>query len=279
MPPPPNYDCPVCKKGFQRGYLAKHIRTHSQYELVAVVTNKDDVRTKSAHPHFDCSGHTYIICPYTKDAGFELGTRLHKDHVCNFTYSDWLISPVPEIIPVKNTIITPEDESEGIKIHMILPEDEIITDKQCDCHIEIAQLNDELEKLTAWKNLILSSLPKASEPKATEPKEAEPKTEPKNKRKASKKPTIIASKKEIEKGMWCSSCAACGTTAQFTTDLRPCSSCKRLTHYNDDLTNCYHWDCIVCDKKTCYTCVKQAGGNKMKPLCSVACTKIHRQSL
>jgi hypothetical protein len=263
------------------------------------VTNKDDVRTKSAHPYFDCSGHTYIICPYTKDAGFELGTRLHKEHVCNYTYSDWLISSVPEIIPVKNTII-PEEESEGIQIHMLLPEDEIITHTQCDCHIEIARLKDELEKLTTWKNLILSSLPQISEPKVTEPKATEPKaepkatepkaepkatepkaepkaTEPKDKRKASKKPTIIASKKEIEKGMWCTSCAACGTTAQFNTDLRPCSTCNRLTHYNDDLTNCYHWDCIVCDKKTCYTCVKQAGGNKMKPLCSVACTKIHRQ--
>ena len=102
MPPPPNYDCPVCKKGFQRGYLAKHIYTHSQSDLIKEVINRDDILTKSAHPQFNCSGHTYIICPYVKYSGFELGTRLHKEHTCNYTYIEWL--SVKEPVIEKNII-------------------------------------------------------------------------------------------------------------------------------------------------------------------------------
>jgi len=298
MPPPPNYDCPVCKKGFQRGYLAKHIHTHSQSDLKKEVINRDDIMTKSAHPHFNCSGHTYIICPFMKSEGFELGTKLHREHTCNYTYADWLndksTEPVAVSVPKKkNTIVEPKEEPIVNQINMILPEDEKHSENhiKCNCHIEIARLKIELERFNTWKELILSSVPKALEPKvselkALEPKVSEPKvSEPKASesgpniivppRKATK-PKIQASKKEIEKGMWCTTCEACGTTAQFNTDLRACCSCKRMTHFNDDLTNCYHWDCTVCDKKSCYSCVKQAGGNKMKPLCSQTCANIYK---
>lgn len=94
---------------------------------------------------------------------------------------------------------------------------------------------------------------------------------PKSTVKRNSKGHIHASKKEIEKGMWCTTCAACKTVAQYNTDLRACATCNKLTHFNDDLTNCYHWDCVVCQKKSCLACVKQAGGNKIKPFCSASC--------
>jgi len=86
---------------------------------------------------------------------------------------------------------------------------------------------------------------------------------------------IHASKKEIEKGMWCTTCAACKTVAQFSTDLRACCNCNKLSHFNDDLTNCYHWDCTECSKKSCLDCVKKAGGNKIKPFCSPSCKSVY----
>jgi hypothetical protein len=85
-----------------------------------------------------------------------------------------------------------------------------------------------------------------------------------------------ASKKETEKGMWCTRCESCSTTAQFTTDLKPCGACKKLCHFNDDLNSCYHWDCEVCDKKICKECNKLHGGNKMHPLCSQECAKKYK---
>jgi hypothetical protein len=301
MPPPPNYDCPVCKKGFQRGYLAKHMHTHSQSELVKEVNNKNDVRTKSAHPEFNCSGHIYIICPYDKKAGFEKDTRLHKDHVCEYNYKDWLDVTAQSSEPVnKETVVKSQIKKNSIveidranQINMILPEDDVHEDKHttCNCHIEINKLKKALEQLNNWKELILSSVPKVAINTATPIDKNEPiieekiqipviieavkRQEPPAIRKPIK-PKIHASKKEIEKGMWCTNCEACGTTAQYNTDLRACCNCKRMTHFNDDLTNCYHWDCTVCDKKSCYSCVKFAGGNKMKPLCSIQCANIYK---
>ena len=88
--------------------------------------------------------------------------------------------------------------------------------------------------------------------------------------------TVKASKKEMEKGMWCSLCTSCNIIAQYTTDLRACATCKKLTHFNDDLNGCYHWDCEICDKKICKECNKANGGNKMHPLCSEVCAKKYR---
>jgi hypothetical protein len=153
----------------------------------------------------------------------------------------------------------------------------------------------ELQKLRDWRDMILSSVPKEQkQEQKAESKSKEVKPKPvvvplpvrvenkapapvlKTAKPKADKPKIQASKKEIEKGMWCVECTACKTTAQFATDLRACCNCKKLTHFNDDLTNCYHWDCAVCDKKSCYGCVKAAGGNKIKPLCSPACAAIYK---
>ena len=85
-----------------------------------------------------------------------------------------------------------------------------------------------------------------------------------------------ASKKEAEKGMWCTKCESCQTTAQFTADLKACATCKKLCHFNDDLNSCYHWDCEICSKKICKECNKSNGGNKMHPLCSQECAKKYK---
>ena len=310
MPPPPNYDCPVCKKGFQRGYLARHICTHEQKDLIQCVINKDSVDDEHWHPGFDCSGHIYYICPSSRD-GYEKDTLLHKRHSCNQSFKDWLnteqalsvtvklatVKPVTKkpvtANPVKKNIIVEESEEPINAIDMTLPEDEPKQTNhiQCTCHLEITALKNELDQLRKWRDLVLANVPqepkapqeskpqpKAPEPKAPEPKAPqEPKPqEPKPVVKKSTKPKIHASKKEIEKGMWCVDCAACKTTAQFATDLRPCCNCKKLTHFNDDLTGCYHWECAVCSKNSCYGCVKAAGGSKIKPLCSPACQAIYK---
>ena len=300
MPPPPNYDCPVCKKGFQRGYLARHIATHEQKDLIECAINKSKCDEPKWHPSFNCSGHTYFICPTMKD-GYEKDTLLHKRHDCNYTYKDWLTNAPTVVVTEKpkqkekNIVIETEDQEPINAIDMTLPDDEVIQNNHttCKCHIEITQLKMELlelQKLRDWRDMILSSVPQTQEQKAeSKSKEVKPKplpvkVEPKAPAPApapapvlkTAKPKIHASKKEIEKGMWCVECTACKTTAQFATDLRACCTCKKLTHFNDDLTGCYHWDCVVCDKKSCYGCVRAAGGNKVKPLCSPACAAIYK---
>jgi hypothetical protein len=306
MPPPPNYDCPICKKGFQRGYLAKHLHTHLQKDLIKHVINKAEVHEERWHPSFDCSGHIYIICPHT-NSGFEKDTRLHKTHKCDYSYSEWLketdfiVQEIKKESDQENSTVESriEDNETINEINMILPDDEYIEthNTNCNCHNEITQLKKELELLKIWRDLVLSSVPMEpvktepvkTEPVKTEPVKTEPvKTEPveiesnENQKKdimkpivksttKSTKPKIQASKKEIEKGMWCKKCEACLTIAQFSTDLRPCGICKKHTHYNDDLTGCYHWECPVCSIQSCYTCVKSAGGNRCTPFCSSKC--------
>lgn len=303
MPPPPNYDCPVCKKGFQRGYLARHIATHEQKDLIECTINKDKCDEPKWHPSFNCSGHTYFICPTMKD-GYEKDTLLHKRHDCNYTYKDWL-THTPTVVVTekpkpkeKNVVIETEDQEPINAIDMTLPEDEVPqqTHTHCKCHIEITQLKMELlelQKLRDWRDMILTTIPKDQVPESkqlpvevkhkpipvkVEPKVPAPAPAPvlKTAKPKADKPKIQASKKEIEKGMWCVECSACKTTAQFAADLRECCNCKKLSHFNDDLTNCYHWDCTICDKKSCYGCVKAAGGNKVKPLCSPACAAIYK---
>ena len=298
MPPPPNYNCPVCKKGFQRGHLGRHIITHEKKELIEYVTNTDSVASPNWHPEFDCSGHTYIICPISKE-GFEKDKLLHKKHACKNDYSAWLILS-PENTIVENTVVVKKavvDEEPINAIDMVLPEDLPVHKAQCECHNEITRLQNELEELQKWRDLVLQSAPRGSPKPKTPTKEPEKKIkkqeqEPQapplpqpqqqqpqpQQQKKSAKPKIQASKKEIEKGMWCVECSACRTIAQFATDLRECCNCKKLSHFNDDLTGCYHWDCTMCSKKSCYSCVKAAGGNKIKPFCSQRCATAHKQS-
>jgi hypothetical protein len=203
-----------------------------------------------------------------------------------------------------------EEEEEPINaIDMVLPEDDTTQHKTCNCHLEITklqaqnkQIQAELEQLRQWKLSIVAAASELSESAdamtkialkvhaltvtglpveltgpvevtgpAVKPPLQAVKVPPKSTVKRNSRGHIHASKKEIEKGMWCTTCASCKTVAQFSTDLRACCNCNKLSHFNDDLTNCYHWDCVVCEKKSCLACVKQAGGNKIKPLCSPAC--------
>jgi hypothetical protein len=280
MPPPPNYDCPVCKKGFQRGHLGRHIVTHEKKDLIGYVINADTVATANWHPEFNCSGHTYIICSGKRE-GFEKDKLLHKKHVCSNDYSNWLILP-PENTIVENTVVEKktdvlEEEEEINAIDMVLPEDPPIPKTQCYCHIEITRLQTELQELQKWRDLVLQSAPGGSpnpkiltkEPEKKEKKQEQEQQQPqapqqqqaqqqqpqaqqqqqKPPQKKSAKPKIQASKKEIEKGMWCVECSACRTIAQFATDLRECCNCKKLSHFNDDLTGCYHWDCTTCSNR------------------------------
>jgi hypothetical protein len=119
---------------------------------------------------------------------------------------------------------------------------------------------------------------KQDETKQDETKQDEPKTytEKENPKTTTKRLFVPkASKKEIEKGMWCTRCESCRYVAQYTKDLKPCGSCHKLCHFNDDMGNCYLWDCAVCNKAVCKECNKNAGGNRLNPYCSKACATIH----
>jgi hypothetical protein len=289
--------------------------THSQSDLVNEVINAATLDDNNWHPRYDCSGHTYIICPYNKE-GFEIDTKLHKSHTCNHTYKSWLLGqerPDQEDQSAqseqsqeqqqeqeqeqeqqkekqkpkqKNVVAVEEEEAEIINaIDMILPEEEERHEEPCKkCHNEITKLKQELEEFQIWRDLITSSMPHQGQKPASRAKvEPEPKPESKPKIKLESKPRakptkpkIQASKKEIEKGMWCTTCDACNTVAQFATDLKSCCNCKKMTHFNDDLTGCYHWQCSVCSQNSCYSCVKSAGGNKLHPFCSTKCAQIYR---
>jgi hypothetical protein len=123
----------------------------------------------------------------------------------------------------------------------------------------------ELNALRAWRDTVIQSAPAATQNEIVKPT-------------VKKKVPVKASKKEQEKGMWCTTCEECKTVAQFTSDLRDCGNCKKLCHYNDDLHSCYHWDCSICKKAICLKCNRAAGGNKMHPLCSDVCAKKYKES-
>lgn len=174
---------------------------------------------------------------------------------------------------------------------------------KCTCHIEITKLKAELEEFKKWKHTILTCMPgtkyEAEEIVVTMPEtntlniitnplpqqdvshqdeaKTSPKTDTENADKEIPKTTIKrpfvpkASKKEIEKGMWCTRCESCRYVAQYTKDLKPCGNCHKLCHFNDDMGNCYLWDCVVCNKAVCKECNKVAGGNRLNPYCSKAC--------
>jgi hypothetical protein len=97
--------------------------------------------------------------------------------------------------------------------------------------------------------------------------------------KKSTKAKCTASKKEIEKGMYCVKCELCDTFAAYKEHLRPCCNCKRLTHINDELTNCWHYDCETCNKGCCYSCVKKAGSDRREPFCSPECKNVKKNTM
>ena len=164
----------------------------------------------------------------------------------------------------------------------------------CNCHIEITKLKEELESYKKWKHTLLTCMPGSK----YEPEPAFVVNLPQENVitnadviEETQKPTVtfsttvkektfvrkpmaskpMPSKKELEKGMWCTKCESCKFTAQYTKDLRPCGNCLKLCHFNDDMGNCYLWDCVGCAKAICKECNKAAGGNRLNPFCSKAC--------
>ena len=186
---------------------------------------------------------------------------------------------------------------------------------QCKCHFEITKLKEELESFKKWKHTILTCMPGSKlEPEAvfvvnlpelnkiTEKpviqdtgqvlvedssqalvEDSSQAQDECNDQTIQKKSTIkkrsvpLASKKEIEKGMWCTRCESCRYVAQYTKDLKPCGSCQKLCHFNDDMGNCYLWDCVTCNKAICKECNKASGGNRLQPYCSKVCAAANNE--
>ena len=295
MPPPPRYNCPVCEWAPQRASLAKHMLGHTQAELIPHIQNREKVSAEGQHPEFLCSGHVYVLCP-TDNVGFEKGLALHKRHEnCQHMYTEWLVEPAPaadiqlvvapEVQSKRSTRRATESKKGTRKVKIVevpAPENTITCDlgesakpdKTCDCHLEICCLNEQVQTLMAelnalqtWRDTVVATAPAtASKPIAkVEPVRASP-------AKIKAKP----SKKEKELGMWCMRCESCKDTAEYATDLRPCTACKKLCHFNDDFHSCYHWDCEVCKKAVCLQCNRAAGGSKLHPLCSQECAKKYK---
>jgi hypothetical protein len=265
----PTYACPVCENVRpQRGAVGKHLLTHTIQELEPHIANREAIVNNGAHPEIHVEDTIYKLC-ITGRIGFEKGKSLDTKHVCTHTYNHLLVqapAPAQEAVQV-------EDEVLQI-ITCELGEFESKHEK-CGCHIEINLLKQqiatqmsELNALREWRDTIIDTAPKNVIIEQPKPK---PKAE-----KEKKNPVIKASKKEKELGMWCTQCAACKCAAQFATDLRPCGTCKKLCHFNDDLHSCYHWDCEICKKQVCLQCVRAVGATKLHPLCSEECSKKYK---
>lgn len=299
MPLPPSYKCPVCLKERQRGHIGGHVVTHSLDELSPFIINTADVKGKGAHPEVLCSGHKYVLCINTKQ-GFEKNKIKHTSHVCEINYSnlinkivqpsatddlsDLSMQKLVDLCKIKN-IRGYSQKKRDVIIGMIKKHDaEQPTITDCNCHSEITRLKEallakekELEMFNVWREFIITSDPLKKdrtainkiEEKVNIIKESEPFPV-----RLAKLP-IKASKKEQEKGMWCTKCESCKCLAQYNRDLKPCASCNKLCHFNDDLRSCYHWECVVCSKNVCMECNKAAGGNKLNSFCSRECAKIN----
>jgi hypothetical protein len=165
---------------------------------------------------------------------------------------------------------------------------------------EIRKKDKELEKFREWQTLILKSAPSNISPQETTLldivySEKEEKEQPANSFVPEDKPTpplapppklsvikdtkpsalIKASKKEKEKGMYCTKCEVCDITARNDRELKPCGKCNKMCHFNSDFYSCYHWDCAYCNTQICMDCNKAAGGNKLFAFCSKDCYKKH----
>lgn len=183
--------------------------------------------------------------------------------------------------------------------------------KQCTCHSEIIRLKEELlkkenelEKFRAWQDLVLGSAPNGKKhnketelfnivydenlpgenPELQSKKRDENSIEETNvpiipKLKPIKELKVFTeikpSKKEQEKGMYCTKCEVCSAVARNNRELKPCGKCNKLCHFNSDFFSCYHWDCANCGLQICMDCNKLAGGNKLFSFCSKQCHKIH----
>jgi hypothetical protein len=286
--------------------------THTRSELIPHAQNREKISTEGEHPEFLCSEHIYVLCP-TDNVGFEKGQLLHKRHEnCQHMYSEWLIEPVP-VAPIE-LVVAPEVQSKRpagsragtrkateskkgtrkVKIVEVPAPENTITcdlgeslkpDKTCDCHLEICRLNEQVQTLMAelntlqtWRDMVLATAPPTGVAESVQKAEPAQKAEsaPRPSPAKIKKATVKPSKKEKELGMWCTRCESCKDVAEYATDLRPCTACKKLCHFNDDFHSCYHWDCEVCKKAVCLQCNRAAGGSKLHPLCSQECAKKYK---
>lgn len=310
MPLPPSFSCPVCHKKKQRGLLGVHLTKHSKAELLPFITNLATIAEHGWHPELNCSDHTYIVCMKNMK-GFEKDKPLHKSHACNHSYTDWSTSAEVKPKAKKPTVddslqsktmqeVIDICKAKGIGGYSGLRKGEIIklieakSHTSCDCHNEITKLKAELETYKKWKHTLLTcmpgskyvpeaefvvTIPTVAKNTVEEPQDLvqetvqEKQEQEQTKAKTTVKRTFVskASKKEIEKGMWCTRCESCHTVAQYTKDLKACESCHKLCHFNDDVANCYLWDCVGCNKAVCKECNKAAGGNRLNPYCSKAC--------
>jgi hypothetical protein len=307
----PTYACPVCENVRpQRGAVGRHLLTHTIQELEPHIANKQEIISTGAHPEIRVENTIYKLC-ITEGIGFEKGKNIDTKHECEHDYCTLFDEPEPEPVeePVPELVVEPEPVveqapeptvkktrrrkakvvepvPEELNVITCMLEDDEITQKKCSCHIEISQLKQQLARQMSE---LVNAVRELREHIINPTVEANPKTkrntkkdqnailepvpepvleEPKKKRAEPK-----ASKKEQELGMWCTRCESCKMVAQFTKDLRPCGSCAKLSHYNEDLNSCYHWDCEICKKAVCLQCVKAAGANKLHPLCSSDCAK------
>jgi len=300
MPLPPSYKCPVCTKERQRGHIGDHVVSHSLEELTPYIINSTEVRETGAHPEVLCSGHKYVLCINNKQ-GYEKDKIKHKRHTCKNDYSEWIAKETKEaeLTNLSMQAVINICKKNNIRGYSQKKKDEIIglilkhrteskePHKNCECHTEITRLQlallekeKELELFKIWIELMpgkrYEPVKAKIEPtiaKASEPKKTVKLVEPLKEKRAS--PKIKASKKEQEKGMWCSKCEVCKCVAQYTRDLKNCGKCNKLCHFNDDLRNCYHWDCAECGLQICKDCNKAAGGNKLNSFCSKDCFKKH----
>lgn len=298
--------CPVCSIDKQVGLVAHHIcRAHIHdgrfdADLLTKITNT--VGSGNYHPELAINGRTFTLCPaWVKEAkGFRHESKnkrsLQNQHEdCSLCYKGWmpqLTTAITVVAPVQQqqSEESKEDEQseqseqseEQDQSHQTNPILETSSDDVATLHAEIVRLEAVVEQYRNWIKLApqqtqrhihqtqpplkLLPAPEKQQVKQIQP----PPRQPVARR------TVKASKKELEKGMWCSLCASCNIIAQYTTDLRACATCKKLTHFNDDLNGCYHWDCEICKSKICKECNKSNGGNKMHPLCSEVCAKKYR---
>jgi hypothetical protein len=187
-------------------------------------------------------------------------------------------------------------------IELILEHDKINTNKPCTCHNEITQLQaqllektKQLEQFQLWLDSVptkhkvqeettLLNIVYSDTNQIDNVEEAISDSLVKTEKKEDKRPklsvikeprtTVIkASKKEQEKGMYCTKCTVCGTVARNNRELKACGSCNKLCHFNSDFFSCYHWECSYCNLAVCMDCNKAAGGNKLFAFCSKDCYK------
>jgi len=250
------YSCPFCNKLIYLQRMGAHMFKH-------------DVEMRKALTVITQCPQGTVTVPFMV-LGFQ---------VCIVTYRVWKASMSPTA-PAKKHVNQPEynKEKQYYALYQYLglapPEKQLVlvTDsrvKPCKEEIE-AQAKRETAKLIEegeW-NKKKPANEVIQEHVSISSEESIPKPAPK-----SKKPKCVASKKEIEKGMFCVRCEECYTFAAHKEDLKPCCNCKKLSHFNDDLTNCWQWECTTCNKGCCYTCMKNAKSDKRKPYCSEACKK------